>query len=115
MRNLPVVLKMQEGEGHVLPSVEKPPRCARRILTRDARKGDLCSPGDLRRRLLTSPATFDVEPPTLKEREARFSKYGRRRPVVVAESGGRVVGYASLSPFRDKPGHSGPRCGFTLK
>jgi len=54
----------------------------------------------------TSPATFDLEPQTLVQRKAWFSAHRRKHPLVVAERHGRVIGYASLSRFRDKPGYS---------
>jgi len=54
----------------------------------------------------TSAATFDLEPLTLARRREWFSEHVGRFPLIVAELGGRVVGYASLSGFRDKPGYS---------
>ena len=54
----------------------------------------------------SSPATFDLEPQTLAQRRAWFSSHGRMHPLIVAERRGRVIGYASLSGFRDKPGYS---------
>jgi len=56
--------------------------------------------------VLTSPATFDLEPQTLAQRSRWFSDHGRSYPLIVAERQGRVLGYASLSEFRDKPGYS---------
>ncbi len=56
--------------------------------------------------MVTSPATFDLVPQTLAQRERWFSEHGRSLPLLVAERDGRVVGYASLSQFRDKPGYS---------
>jgi len=53
-----------------------------------------------------SPATFDLEPQTLAQRKEWFSGHRRMHPLVVAERRGRVIGYASLSRFRDKPGYS---------
>ena len=54
----------------------------------------------------TSHATFDLVPQTLAQREKWFLEHRGRHPLVVAERQGRVVGYASLSEFRDKPGYS---------
>ena len=46
-----------------------------------------------------STCTYQEEPSTMKERESWFSNHGPRHPVTVAEADGRVVGWASLSPF----------------
>jgi L-amino acid N-acyltransferase YncA len=56
--------------------------------------------------VLTSPATFDLEPQTLRQRRKWFSEHGDSLPLIVAESRGRVIGYASLSRFRNRPGYS---------
>ncbi|WP_227396389.1 GNAT family N-acetyltransferase [Jeotgalibacillus aurantiacus] len=47
-------------------------------------------------------ATFDLKPHTLEQRKEWFSRYQDRYPLIVAEKDGRVAGYCSLSPFRDK-------------
>ena len=55
----------------------------------------------------TSHVTFDVEPLTMEERREWFSHYaatGRHR-LFVALRGDAVVGYASSSRFRPKPGY----------
>lgn len=77
------------------------------ILVRDARQTDLPALLDIYNdTVLTSPATFDLEPQTLAQRRKWFSEHGVSFPLVVAEGQGRVLGYASLSQFRDKPGYS---------
>ncbi|MDG6909272.1 MAG: N-acetyltransferase [Nitrososphaerota archaeon] len=53
-----------------------------------------------------STATFDLEPQTLEQRSAWFLSHGGAYPLVVVEAGGLLVGYATLSPFRDKPAYS---------
>jgi phosphinothricin acetyltransferase len=55
----------------------------------------------------TSHVTFDDVPFSVDERRAWFSHYRRTGPhrLVVAEDEGRVVGYATSSPFRPKPGY----------
>ena len=52
----------------------------------------------------TTPITFDVEPVTLEEREAWFRGFGAAGPhrLLVAESGGELVGYACSHRFRPK-------------
>jgi L-amino acid N-acyltransferase len=47
-------------------------------------------------------STFDLVEHTLEERKVWFSKYGGKYPLLVAGFSGEVVGYTSLSSFRDK-------------
>jgi len=49
-------------------------------------------------------ATFDLEPWTIQQRRAWLNEHAGndRYPVLVAEVDGRVVGWASLSPFSDR-------------
>jgi phosphinothricin acetyltransferase len=73
---------------------------------RPARRADLEALTDLYNHFIQSTtATFDVEPFTYAEREARWFRHyaptGRHR-LLVADNGGRVLGYASSSPFRPK-------------
>ena len=54
--------------------------------------------------VLTSPATFDLEPLTIEQRAGWFLEHagtGRHR-LLVADEEGLVVGYASTSRFRDR-------------
>lgn len=82
-------------------------RAGLEILTRDARKSDLPTILDIYNdAVLASPATFDLKPQSLGQRRKWFVQHGRLHPLIVAESKGRVIGYASLSKFRDKPGYS---------
>lgn len=55
--------------------------------------------------VLTSAATFDLEPQTLEQRSAWFAHYDDKHPVTVAEEDGQVIGYCSLSVFRPKPAY----------
>jgi L-amino acid N-acyltransferase YncA len=52
--------------------------------------------------ILTTTATFDLEEWTLEQRREWFSHYGGRDPLLVAVREGEVIGYSSLSKFRDK-------------
>lgn len=77
----------------------------------------------------TTTATFDTEPKTLAEQAEWLEKHTDRFPVYVAEDGGAVVGWASLSPwsgrcaYRDtaetsfyvEAGHRGKGIGRLLK
>lgn len=48
-------------------------------------------------------ATFDLQPKTLREREKWFYNHNiENHPLYVAEVDGKVAGYASLSPYREK-------------
>ena len=52
--------------------------------------------------ILTTDATFDIEPKTQVEQEAWFADHGPKNPVLVAELDGVVVGWASLSEWSDR-------------
>jgi phosphinothricin acetyltransferase len=55
--------------------------------------------------ILTTPITFDIEPYTLEQRQARwFNHYARqgRYRLFVAEQADTVLGYASSSPFASR-------------
>ncbi len=53
-----------------------------------------------------SAASFELEPPEQSEMERRFhSVVEAGLPYLVAEVDGRVVGYASVSAFRPRPGY----------
>ena len=53
-----------------------------------------------------STVTFDLVPRTLDEQRAWLSARSGAHAVLVAEDGGEVVGFASLSPYRDRPAYS---------
>src|SRR4051794_24535046 len=53
----------------------------------------------------TSTVTFDLVPRTLVEQEEWLEARSGALAVVVAEDEGRVVGFASLSPYRDRPAY----------
>ena len=52
--------------------------------------------------ILTTTATFDIKPQTIRKRLAWFRAHGRRYPIIVAEMKGDVVGWASISPWSDR-------------
>lgn len=49
--------------------------------------------------ILTTTATFDLEPRSVDERKAWLASHDERHPVLVALVEGRVVGWASLSEW----------------
>jgi phosphinothricin acetyltransferase len=52
--------------------------------------------------ILTTTATFDTEPKSVSEQLQWLKSHGGRHPVIVAEYGGAVVGWASLSEWSDR-------------
>jgi L-amino acid N-acyltransferase YncA len=53
--------------------------------------------------ILRSTCTYQLEPEPLEGRRAWFAAHRPERyPVIVAESGGEIVGWGSLSKFRDR-------------
>jgi len=58
------------------------------------------------RAILETTATFDTEPKTADEQRAWFDKHGPRYPILVAESDGAIVGWASLSEWSDRCAYS---------
>ena len=53
-----------------------------------------------------STVTFDLVPRTIDEQRAWLSARSGAHAVLVAEHDGEVVGFASLSPYRDRPAYS---------
>ena len=54
----------------------------------------------------TSTATFDLVPRSLEEQRTWLSERSGARAVLVAEDGGEVCGFGSLSPWRDRPAYA---------
>ena len=54
----------------------------------------------------TSTVTFDIEPRTVEEQQARLVNRAGAHAVLVAEIDGAGVGFASLSPYRDRPAYN---------
>lgn len=75
---------------------------------RAARAGDLPDLTDIYNHYVrTSHATFDVEPQTVEARAGWLSHYAETGPyrVLVAVDGRSVLGYATSSRFRERPGY----------
>jgi L-amino acid N-acyltransferase len=57
--------------------------------------------------ILTTTATFDMEPKTVDDRRAWFAAHGPRLPVLVAEEDGTVCGYACLTRWSERKAYDG--------
>jgi L-amino acid N-acyltransferase len=55
--------------------------------------------------VLVSTATYDTRPRTPAEHARWFAHHGPRYPVFVAAEGRKVAGWASLSPWSDRPAY----------
>jgi L-amino acid N-acyltransferase YncA len=53
----------------------------------------------------TSTVTFDLVPRSLDEQRRWIAARSGAHAVVVAEDGGEIVGFGSLSPWRDRPAY----------
>ena len=71
---------------------------------RTAEQGDLAALLDIYNyEVLHGVATLDLAPRTLEQWQVWFAGHNvDNHPLYVAEAGGRVAGYASLSPYREK-------------
>jgi L-amino acid N-acyltransferase len=58
------------------------------------------------REVSTSTVTFDLVPRTLAEQAEWLEARSGAHAVIVAVDQGEVVGFASLSPFRDRPAYN---------
>ncbi|HTZ10335.1 MAG TPA: GNAT family N-acetyltransferase [Acidimicrobiales bacterium] len=56
--------------------------------------------------VLESTVTFDLEARTLEGQRAWIAQHQGAYPAVVALDGGGVVGFGSLSPFRERPAYA---------
>lgn len=52
--------------------------------------------------ILTTTATFDIEPRTREDRLKWFESHGPRHPILVAEVDGSLAGWASLSAWNPR-------------
>ncbi len=56
--------------------------------------------------ILTTDASFDVEPKTLESQNKWFGEHGSKNPILVAEIDDKVVGWVSLSRWSDRCAYS---------
>lgn len=67
---------------------------------RTATESDLAAINDVYNHyVLHSTCTYQEEPETLESRRQWFSRHDDKHPVIVAEAGGQVVGWGSLSAY----------------
>lgn len=76
------------------------------VIVRTATEADLSAINAIYNHyVVTSTCTYQLEPDSEAERAAWFAAHGERYPVLVAECDGDVRGWASLTPFRPRPGY----------
>jgi L-amino acid N-acyltransferase YncA len=74
---------------------------------RPATESDLDAINDIYNHyVLHSTCTYQEEPEPLDGRRRWFDHHGDRHPVIVAEAGGRVVGWGSLSAYHPRSAYS---------
>jgi len=52
--------------------------------------------------VLTTDATFDIDPKTVEERTSWFNAHDARHPILVAVENNTLIGWASLSKWSDR-------------
>ena len=73
------------------------------LSVRRARPGDLGAITEIyNEAVLTTDASFDTEPKTGGEQRAWFARHGPKHPIMVAEQGSTIIGWASLSEWSDR-------------
>ena len=56
--------------------------------------------------VLESTVTFDIVPRSHDDQRTWLNAHAGAHPVVVAEEGNEVIGFGSLSPYKDRPAYS---------
>ena len=70
---------------------------------RPATEADLQAISDIYNHyVLHDTCTFQIEPETIESRRDWFAAHGERHPVIVAEGRSGVIGWGSLSKFRER-------------
>jgi len=78
----------------------------RDITIREALRADCRAISDIYNHyVVNETCTWALAPETLDERLAWFDHHGPRHPVFVAEDGGAVIGWASLSVYNPRGGY----------
>jgi L-amino acid N-acyltransferase YncA len=95
---------------HRAPSGTTVPKPASRTPVRLRRAGARDVPAIARiynEAVRTTTATFDLQPRSVADRRRWFDSHDRRHPIFVAVRGRSVVGWASISPWSDRPAYDG--------
>lgn len=72
-------------------------------IIRPATESDLTAINDIYNYyVLHSTCTYQEEPEPLDDRRRWFTRHGEQHPITVATAGGQIVGWGSLSPFRER-------------
>ncbi len=75
---------------------------------RDASLVDIVAITDIyNESILTDVATFDTEPKSIEDRVNWFNAHDEKHPIIVACVEDKVVGWASLSIWSDRPAYNG--------
>ena len=72
---------------------------------RTARVSDAEAIRGIYNRSIITVATFDLEPRSLEEQQQWLALRSGAHIVLVADEGGALAGFASLSPYRDRPAY----------
>ena len=75
------------------------------MLIRTARLTDAEAIRGIYNRAIGTIATFDLEPRSLEEQQHWLAQRSGAHVVLVADEGGVLAGFASLSPYRDRPAY----------
>jgi phosphinothricin acetyltransferase len=76
------------------------------LLIRRATSTDVAAITDIyNQAILTTTATFDIEPKTIDERAEWLDARGERFPVFVAEADRQVIGWTSLTRWSERAGY----------
>lgn len=58
------------------------------------------------REVTGSTVTFDMVPRSLEDQQRWLAEHAGAHPAVVAQLGGRIVGFGSLTPYRSRPAYA---------
>jgi len=73
------------------------------IIIRKARLADIGGITEIyNEAILTTDATFDTQPKSIKEQRQWYRAHGSRNPILVAADDGKITGWASLSQWSSR-------------
>ena len=77
------------------------------VVVRRATPADLQAINDIYNHyVLHSTTTYQIDPETMADREKWFTSRGPQHPVIVAELGGEIVGWGSLSRYHARAAYA---------